>query len=457
MKGISETVGMLIILIVLIGILVPLVTVLLSNPTHQEQQLEGNMPYFKMADLQYSDFKPVGNFLEPEVSFVYNVNNNSVEFIVNKVTPLIPLEIEYLQIFNGTEWVKLGITSKGGTWYALPNSSYNSVTITINKNTTIYLPKYIKPYKEQSSYVAAITQYGNIIYAVQESLWSKYIYEAFSATSSCSLANAFPEYVTYYSNTTVTKYWNLGLPVLQLANKLPNGTATEGVVFWEQKYVSNKSISIVIIGTYSQSWLFCGHGFDFYLFLNPDQYQWSISPIYNSSNKFLGFEKGYETQPGGSGGTMGFPASAGDYFVVSWDPGWATYELDIGGIKSEHGNGMWDLFTVDNINGVYPQINIIDLGNGTGLWLPQPDDFIIINVTYNPVTNILHAYAYDYNTSEISTFSANLSGIFTPPKSGNYVFGVGSGNAWLQANWGIIYINVPFLQPLFSQKISYLV
>ena len=451
MRGLSETVGLLIVLLILIGTLVPVSLLLLSQPTNQEHQIEADMPFEKIAELQYADLKPVGNILAPAVFFIYNPGNNSVEFIIDKQMPIIPLEIEYLLVFNGTKWIKLGVTNDNGKLIAQPNDIH--IPILINGNTTIYLP--IKPYEQQASYVVAVTQYGNVIYAVEEALASKYIYEAFSLSSNYSLPDAFPDYIKYYPANS-TQYWNLGLPVLQLADRMQNGTSTEGIVFWVQNYTDNRSFSIVAIGTYSDSWFFGGHGLSFYLFLNPDKYQWCISPLYNSSNRFLGFSKGYEI-PGGSGGVLGFPASQGKYIVVSWDPGWATYELELGGVRAPHGNGMWDLFIINNANGVYPQIQTLDLGNGSGLWIPQPNDFIIINVTYDPLTDMLYGFAYDYNTSETSIFEVNLANVFTPPKTGNYIFGIASGNGWLQANWGIIYTNVPFLQHLFSPELQGLI
>ena len=455
MRGLSESVGILLVLLILTGTIIPLVMILISQPTRQEQQIESLLPYKRIAELQYSDFKSVSNFLEPPIFFIYNSNNNSAELITTNITLVVPLKIEYLIVFNGSKWVRLGIVESNNTFFAEPNVSGLSIYIIGKGHILIYL-KGTRPYDNQSSYVAAVTQYGNIIYAVQEAPLPKYMFEAFSASSNYSLPRAFPEYVEYYPASS-TQYWGLGIPVLQLANSMPNGTSTEGVLLWKQGYNSSKPVSIVIIGTFSNSCFFGGHGFTFYLFLDPDQYQWSISPDYNSSGKFLGFTKGYWIIPGGSGGVIGFPASQEKYIVVSWDPGWATYELELGGVSAPHGNGTWDLFVANNINGVYPQIQTLDLGNGSGLWYPEPGDFIIVNVTYDPTTDMLYGFAYNYNTSQISTFTANLTKLFAPPKSGEYVFGVASGNGWLKANWGIIYINVPFLQHLFSSEVVLIV
>ena len=460
MKGISETIGILFLLIVLSAIIVPLATILFAQPTHQEQQIKDALPYEKIAELQYTDFKPtqVNNIqIPPAVFFIYNQSNNSADFIINYM-PSIPLEIEYLMVFNGTKWIKLNIINTTQSLIAKPNSSTNYILnltqIESIKPIKIYLPNNIHPYKDQASYIVAVTQYGNMIDAVPEAFLSKYIYEAFSISSCYPLQYAFPKYVKYYGQSDFLGYWSFGIPVLQLAGQLSNGTPTEGIILWKQNYESNESYSITIIGTYSNSCFFGGHGFDFYLFLNPDQYEWSISPFYNSSDKFLGSSDGYNIIPtGGSGGVLGFPASSEKYIIISWDPGWATYELELGGLKIPHGNGMWDAFIVNNPTGLYPQLDILSLGNGTGLWIPQPNDFIIINITYNPTTNMIYGFAFDYNTSEKSTFVMNLNNIFNPPSSGNYVFGVGSGNGWLKANWGVLYINVPYLQPLFSTSL----
>jgi len=48
--------------------------------------------------------------------------------------------------------------------------------------------------------------------------------------------------------------------------------------------------------------------------------------------------------------------------------------------------------------------------------------------------------AYDMNTGRSASFTLSLS-YFTPPSSGNYVFGVAGTNGAGQANWAIVYVN----------------
>jgi hypothetical protein len=138
-----------------------------------------------------------------------------------------------------------------------------------------------------------------------------------------------------------------------------------------------------------------------------------------------------------------FPKSPSTYIVVEWNPLW-QYAFTTTGAT-----GQWDVWLAKNPSGSsasvdpYPSPNLGNSyygwdGIGTGAFQPRPGDYICITVTYNPSTNTLSGVAYDMNTGWSASFT--LSG-FTPPGSGNYVFGVAGTNGAGQANWAIVYVN----------------
>jgi hypothetical protein len=121
--------------------------------------------------------------------------------------------------------------------------------------------------------------------------------------------------------------------------------------------------------------------------------------------------------------------------------------------------GQWNVWIVSNASVVpYPSPNLGDEGIGwdgigTGAFQPNPGDRINITVTYDPSTNTLSGVATDLSACFLAllnqtvqticpkaTFTLSLSGYFTPPSSGNYVFGVGAGTGWGYANWALLYV-----------------
>jgi hypothetical protein len=72
-----------------------------------------------------------------------------------------------------------------------------------------------------------------------------------------------------------------------------------------------------------------------------------------------------------------------------------------------------------------------------------------MTITYNPQVNVLSGVVVDLsNISEVSSFSINLNGYYTPPSSGNYVFGVGAATGGAYANWALLYVDMSSaLQP----------
>ena len=78
-------------------------------------------------------------------------------------------------------------------------------------------------------------------------------------------------------------------------------------------------------------------------------------------------------------------------------------------------------------------------GIGTGAFQPNPGDRINITVTYDPSTNTLTGIAIDLNTGQSASFTLNLDNYYTPPSSGNYVFGVGGAGA-MGGHWALLYV-----------------
>ena len=275
---------------------------------------------------------------------------------------------------------------------------------------------------------------------------SGYIFEGFARQGSSDMVSAYPDIITYYnSHTASILYWGgeNDLPVLQLVPASEEGI--EGVVFYPQSYSPLKNFTIKIIGTYTESGHSVGHGFIFYLFLNPAPNQWSVSPQYNNSATFPIYpycvaEAHY------SNGLWVLPESQTPYLMVMWDPAW-------GNLATSPNGGQWDVWIINNPNDVNASY-IRYYGIGNNCITPSPADYIIISVSYNPITNTISGIAYDYNNSETATFSLNLNGLFMPPNSGTYVVGIGTGNSYSYADWTILYVNAPALEPLFSPKLA---
>ena len=475
----SEAIGFIILIMIILIALIPLTLVMLSQPNNQLNQINNAQLYKNTAKNQYSLFQSIqqqNSTVMPSVFFIYNKSGNNVEFILtdNLSTPLI---IKYLMVFNGSNWVYLDIIKNNSNIIiakpinSVPNNISGLLVSPSNNNTMFGQYPAIKiqlsgirPYENQSNDVVAVTQYGNIIYAVQGVSPPKtgYIYEGFMGTAT---QNAFPNIINYYPQGSSGSYF--GNPFLQLANSV-NGQATDGLVIWSQQYVQGGNFTITIVGTYTIDWFAGGHGFNFYLFMNPTHQQWSISQQWNSSSNFPVI-LGYSYYPYKSGGSWALPESSTPYIMVAWDSGWGTF------YSPSPNGGMWDVWWIYNPNdqntnpiaGTYPSnlsftypywqgaydknIVIKYYSIGQGDFTPNPGDLIIISVTYDSQNNMIYGFAYDYNTSNYTTLQFNLNKLgFKPPKSGIYEFAIGSGNAWLQANWGLLYVNNPLLQYLFN-------
>ncbi len=256
----------------------------------------------------------------------------------------------------------------------------------------------------------------------------------------------------YYSPSAASQYWSplsssINQPVLMM---VPSSYSwSSGAMFWQSSY-GGGSLTITMVGVYSyngtpstsSAYPYVGDGYIVYLFLKPS---WSISPQYNYTVPYVASNPYTQTIAPVQGDVM-FPQSASTYIVVEWNPLWQY------AYTTTSATGQWDVWLAVNPYGStayispYPSPNIgypyagWD-GIGTGAFQPRPGDYICITVTYNPSTNTLSGVAYDMNTGWSASFTLNLSGYFTRPGSGNYVFGVAGTNGAGQANWAIAYVN----------------
>ncbi|MBB5255035.1 hypothetical protein [Sulfurisphaera ohwakuensis] len=158
-KGLSEVVGFFILLIILLAVLIPLGIYMFSQPTIQTQSAESANSYKNLATEQFRDFQPVvfnaGGFAVAPVYFIYQDGNVYFVF-VNKQNPPVTLVIKALEVFNGKTWVTQPVNVVVSTSYATTTfAGFPAIQITLKES----------PYNNQASYVAAVTQYGNIIYA----------------------------------------------------------------------------------------------------------------------------------------------------------------------------------------------------------------------------------------------------------------------------------------------------
>ena len=232
----------------------------------------------------------------------------------------------------------------------------------------------------------------------------------------------------YYGPSNASLYWAEGnlsndQPVLELVSI---GSWYPGVMFWNG-YFDGGNITVSMIGTYSSGGIrladgssYPSGGFVIYLFLNPTT--WNISPQFNYTIMMIAPESPV-------GDTILLPQSSIPYLIIQWEPFWGF------GYTQSGATGQWNVWIVNNANGVLnvtpsPSPNLGSgwagwIGIGTGAFRPNPGDLINITVTYDPSTNALTGIAYDMNTGQSANFTLNLGNYFTPPSSGNYVFGVG--------------------------------
>jgi hypothetical protein len=259
------------------------------------------------------------------------------------------------------------------------------------------------------------------------------------------------QWPVYYGPSTASQYWSqAGIssdqPVLKLVSAQYN---MGGAMFWSETY-SGGPVKITIIGTYSSGSSPVGDGFEIYLFLNPTM--WSISPQYNYSIPYTstvgnGWAYSGNGYPSPHEGDIILPQSSTPYIVVQWEPFW-----QIGG-SVPGATGQWNVWIVTNPSGNNPSVNPSPSPNlgfnwagwdgiGTGYFRPHAGDLINITVTYDPFTNTLSGVATDLNTGQSASFTLNLTGYYTPPSSGSYVFGIEGITGAVYANWALLYVAI---------------
>jgi len=279
------------------------------------------------------------------------------------------------------------------------------------------------------------------------------------------------QWPVYYGPSTASQYWGttgINQPVLEL---VPAQHNSAGAMFWSEAY-SGGPVKITIIGTYS-SVSSVADGFEIYLFLNPTT--WGVSPKYNYSIPYTstagnGWAIPIMPYPSPVEGDVILPQSSTPYIVVQWDPYWQINETLSGA------TGQWNVWVVSNPGSNWlsrlfwsfsnpgpsvspsPSPNLGSNyagwdGIGTGAFQPRPGDLIEITVTYNPSTNTLSGVAKDLDTGQSASFTLNLGSYYTPPSSGNYVFGVGAGTYGGYADWALLYAAITLQLPSLAVQV----
>jgi hypothetical protein len=232
----------------------------------------------------------------------------------------------------------------------------------------------------------------------------------------------------YYGLNNASQYWIQGnitssQPVLEL---VPARGVAASAMFWSEYY--SGVVKVTMIGTYSKGASLVGDGLRVYLFIKPTM--WSISPNYNYSSLYGNLQ------------------SSTPYIVVWWNPLWQFW------YKQSGATGQWNVWIESNPNGNNPNVGPYPSPNlgknyvgwdgiGTGYFEPNPGDWINVTVTYDSSNNTLSGVAVDLNhTGWEASFTLNLTGYYTPPSSGNYVFGVGALAISHYANWALLYVAI---------------
>ncbi|AWR96164.1 hypothetical protein DFR86_00450 [Acidianus sulfidivorans JP7] len=154
-KGLSEVIGFLIIIILIVAVAIPIAFTLLSLPSEQAQSSISALPYKNLADQQLQDFEATdltSNGPVQPVYFVYNGSNTAYFVFISGENPPVPVTVKDILINSG----------KG--WEIYP---YNLNVSLQNANTEVFGFKAIKVSLPAipTDGLAVVTNYGNIIYA----------------------------------------------------------------------------------------------------------------------------------------------------------------------------------------------------------------------------------------------------------------------------------------------------
>ncbi|MFB6470307.1 MAG: hypothetical protein TU36_003620 [Vulcanisaeta sp. AZ3] len=243
--------------------------------------------------------------------------------------------------------------------------------------------------------------------------------------------------IFYSSSTANANYWALASATLSVANPIlelvPNGDKNSGgAMFWNSTYTSGQSITISMIGTYTQSSTQPAAGFEIYLFIPPGNgWEISSSANYSTTLQFISASVLFIGSAASTGAVILPEAGNGKYLVIQWNPYYVA----------EKEPNEFNIYVVDVSGGEVTNGSRIG-PVGSGIFSPSPGDMICFIVTYNAATNTVTAIVRDLNTGQVAALlNYNLNGYFSPPKSGLYLFGVGAATGGSTANWGALYVS----------------
>ncbi|MEM3316044.1 hypothetical protein [Metallosphaera sp.] len=156
-KGLSEAIGFLIILILMVAVLIPVGFLILGLPSSQVESVNSATQYKSVAQEQYQDFEVdtltnTGGPAQP-IYFVYNGTGKAYIVFITDQNPPVPLLIKSLLVdSNGWKIFHMNL-----------NVSLGKVNSSLLGYKAIEIPVPLDPKEAQD--VAIVTQYGNIFYA----------------------------------------------------------------------------------------------------------------------------------------------------------------------------------------------------------------------------------------------------------------------------------------------------
>jgi hypothetical protein len=162
-RGLSEIIGFLILLVLLVAILVPLGLYLLSLPTQQAQAQESASSYKNLAEQQLSEFQPTYNPNEPSPVlpplYLTYQNGNLYIILTSGRNPSVPVIIKAYLIDCNSQWRVFP------THLIVSSTNINATYADYYEAIEIPLAQIYSLDPSKIVTVAVVTQYGNIIYA----------------------------------------------------------------------------------------------------------------------------------------------------------------------------------------------------------------------------------------------------------------------------------------------------
>ncbi|WP_369610482.1 hypothetical protein [Sulfurisphaera javensis] len=396
-KGLSEVVGFFIILIILLAVLIPLGIYLFSQPTVQAQQIQNAQAYKNLALEQYRDFQPIdfnsGGFSVAPVYFIYQDGSAYFVFVENQNPPE-PLTITSIEVFNGTTWVTKSVNINVEIKYANTKlAGYPAIQIPLSK----------QPYKNQASYVAAVTQYGNIIYASPP-----YVLPMPSLKKSIGIPAVDPYNFTVLEQPQfeILKISQNGIPIQQFIHDV-NGPNSNTMTFVWAYLLSKQSNGIFTFNGYWNGPIAYEYNSSSSLSLSsppPPQFKGTLSGVFVGANMTL-----EGTFSGSLGSNSGYPI----YFVSgNAESITFTYSFLLGSVSGESFSGEILLpGSILNNYFVNPDyLNITISGSGT-IQVYNVSGSITINGSFNGYVNGIKEIKKSENGNQITITGNNITGI----------------------------------------------